>query len=563
MTTKIDKLPIVIAISVFISIYILVISPSEAYANTPPLTITPTNLNATAESPTQITLSWLPPTQNYGKTIVGYKIEQEIGGGVYYVLIENTNSTFSTYSLTGLKTGTTYTFRISAVYSDSTTTDPSKPVSATPSITSTPTPVSTSSSGSNARFDFTPSDGTTLTDIILTQIDYQQLQYKKDSRSIISNLVNTNQPVNNDLNEVLTYQNDHKSSPAVPGPLVATAVSPTQIDLFWLGPTETYGQNIIGYRIEWKQAPGDYVSIEDNTGNDNNKYSIGGLITGTTYTYRVSAILSSETQSNPSNEASATPLASSQPVSHVPTPTNASTSTQSNQSSSAPSNFTNPTQPVAIAPQTNIRFDFTPADGTVLTGVILTQSDYQQLIVIKDPRSIISNVTQTTSTINNDVTGILRYQTIHTPQSPQQTNNTPSQPPSNGGGFSGTTVLEGVVTSVIAIGTVGMITWFVRTKIAKKIAKDYYFTLEKFSENDIEHVRIRNSGQTIEDCTISCDKVVCYWTDTNIDRPRHIYEGSVSAVRLPVYSKNTNPLIIVMGGKRTLKKINLDNMAHG
>jgi titin len=541
-----------VPIAVFIVMTgIWVVAPSVAHAMTPIPTITPTDLTATAVSPTQINLSWNAPTQNYGKTIIGYKIEQRLSGGNYFTLVANTNRIITTYSLTGLTTGTIYTYRVSAVYSDDASTDPSNAASATPTPTSTPPPTpSLTSPITNVKFDFTPSDGITLTTVIITQSDYQQLQYEKNSRSIISNAIPTTETITNDLAGILTYQNNHLSPDSIPGPLIATAVSPTQIILSWLSPIENYQQSIIGYKIDLKQVPGDYVIIDDNTGNDTTKYSLVGLKTDTTYTYRVSAIYSDQTISNPSNEASAITLQSLQPALQL-TPPSPSTTT--------PSQSTPTPQPVM-----NVKFDFIASDGTTLTAVIITQSDYQQLIVIKDPRSIISNVTETTDTINNNMSGLLRYQTIHSTQetiSPQQTYNyTPPTP--NNTSSPNVGLLWGVATSVIASGVIGIITWFVKTKVAKKIATEHYFTLEKFIEDGTLHIRIRNSSQTIEDCIILCAGVACVWTDTKIDKSRHVYEGSISVVKLPDDFGN-NPLISVKSGKRVLKKIQLDDMAHG
>ena len=336
---------------------------------------------------------------------------------------------------------------------------------------------------------------------------------------------------------LLTYQNYHLSSASIFEPLVAKAVSPTQINLSWNAPTQNYGKTIVGYKIEWKQFPGDYVIINDNTGNDTTKYSIVGLKANTTYTYRVAVIYSDHTTSNPSNESSAITLQSLQPVPQPMTPT---------------------PQPVM-----NMKFDFTASDGTALTSTILTQSDYQQIIVMKDPRSLISNVTQTTNAINNNLSGLLRYQTIHSPQEttpPQQTNSTPPAPnnPSN----PDKNLVDGVITAVVASGALSAITWFVRTKIAKKMAKDYSFTLEKIIEDGIQHVRIRNSGPTIEHFTILCSGVACVWADTKTNKPRHSYEGSILDVRLPDEFGN-NPLISIKSGKKVLKKTKLDDMTHG
>ena len=540
---------------VFVTVFIVMIgiwaiAPSIAHAMTPTPTIIPTDLTATAVSPTQINLSWNAPTQNYGKTIIGYKIEQRLSGGKYFTLVENTNRIITTYSLTGLTTGTTYTYKVSAVYSDDTSTDLSNAASATPTKTSVPPPTpSLTSPITNVKFDFIPSDGTTLTTVIMTQSDYQQLQYEKNSRSIISNAVPTTETITNDLAGILTYQNYHLSPASVPGPLMAEAVSPTQINLSWLPPLENYAQKIIGYKIDLKRVPGDYVIIDDNTGNSTTKYSIVGLKTDTTYTYRVAAIYSDHTTSNPSNEASTTTLQSLQPV---PQPT-----------SPPLSNATPPQTTPTPQPVMNVKFDFTASDGTTLTTVIITQSDYQQLIVIKDPRSIISNVTGTIDTINNNLSGLLRYQTIHSTQEttpPQQTLNYTPPAPNNTNLDS--RLVDGVITAIVASGAVSVITWFVRTKIAKKIAKEYYFTFEKIIEDGTQHVRIRNSGPTIEGCIILCSGVACVWTDTKTDKPRHIYEGSISVVRLPDEFGN-NPLISVKSGKKVLKKTQLDDMAYG
>ena len=535
---------------IIVIIGIWAISPNIAQAMTQTPTDHPTDLTATAVSPTQINLSWNAPTQNYGKTIIGYEIEQKLSSGKFLTIIENTNKIITTYSLTGLTTGTAYTYRVSAVYSDDSSTEPSNASSATPTTTSVPPPTpSLTSPITNVKFDFTPSDGTTLIAAIITQSDYQQLQYQKNSRSVITNALPTTETITNDLAGILTYQNYHLSPASVPGPLMAKAVSPTQINLSWLPPLENYAQKIIGYKIDLKRVPGDYVIIDDNTGNDTTKYSIVNLKTDTTYTYRVAAIYSDHTTSNPSNEASAITLQSLQPMPQ-PTPSPSPTTT--------PPESTPTPQPVL-----NVKFDFTASDGTTLTTVILTQSDYQQLIVIKDPRSLISNVTETTNTINNNLSGLLRYQTIHSSQEtvpPQQTNYTPPSP--NNPANSDNKLVDGVITAVVASGAVSIITWFVRTKIAKKIAKEYHFTLEKIIEDGTQHIRIRNSGTTIENCIILCSSLACVWTDTKTDKPRHVYEGSISVVRLPDEFGN-NPLISVKTGKKVLKKTQLDDMAHG
>jgi titin len=524
-------------------------------------TFTPTGLSATAVSPTQINLFWSAPTQNYGKTIVGYKIEQQISYGVFDTVVYNTGSTLTAYSMTGLKTGMAFTYRVSAVYSDDTSTDPSNVAAAITSATAVQSPSPpVSSATTNVQFDFVPSDGTVLSGVIMSQSDYLGLQYKKDSRSIMLDAVPTSFPINNSLDHLLSYQNSHLSDDSVPGTLIAQPASLTQINLSWLPPIQQYGQNLVGYKVEIKNAPGDYQIIDENTGNGTTKYSLDGLSPGTTYTYRVLAVYPG-TSSNPSNEASATTLV------YIPPPVQNTTTPSS--TVTPPSTITTSTPPQAA---NNVQFDLVAPDGSLLSGVILTQSDYQQLVIIKDPRTILSNVTQTSSTINNALSSLVRYQGLHAVPESQPTpppvttpvvNSSQQTPPPSKPQPVDSTLVNGVITSVVASSVVGIITWFVKTKVARKIAKEYHFTLEHVSSVAVSQIRVRNSGETIEDCIVICEKDACVWIDTNLDKPRHIYEGSVSSVTIPKEYENQNPMIIVKSGKKILRKIKLDDMAHG
>ena len=526
-------------------------------------TFTPTGLSATAVSPTQINLVWFAPTQNYGKIIVGYKIEQQLGRGVFDTVVYNTGSTFTSYSMTGLNTGVEYTYRVSAVYSDDASTDPSNVASAITSATAVqPSSPPVSSATANIQFDFVPSDGTVLSGVILTQNDYLGLQYKKDSRSMILDAAPTNYPINNSLDHLLSYQDNHLGDDSVPAPLVAKPVSLTEIDLTWLPPINQYGQKLMGYKVELKNAPGDYTTIDENTGNSITRYSLDGLTPGTTYTYRVFAVYPG-TISNPSNEASATTLE------FIPPPVqkqNNTTTTSTTPPSTTPSSSTIPQA------ANNVQFDFVAPDGSLLSGVILTQSEYQQFIIIKDPRTILSNVTQTSSTINNALSSLVRYQSLHATQEsssvPPTTitpvvNSSQQTEPSKPLPIDNNTLVNGVITSVVASSMVGIITWFVKTKVARKITKEYHFTLEHVTSVAISQIRIRNSGETIEDCVLICEKDACVWIDTNSDKQRHVYEGSISSAIIPKEYENQNPMISIKSGKKILRKIKLDDMAYG
>ena len=318
----------------------------------PVQTKTPTGFTAISVSPTQINLSWLAPTQNYDQIIVGYKIEQMVGNGVYDVIVDNTGSTITTYSMTGLKTGVAHTYRVSAVYSNYATTDPSNPANATPLSTSTAPPTPPLSSPiTNVKFDFVPSDGTTLTGVVISPSDYLGLQKQKDPRSITLDAIPTTESINNSLDHLIAYQTNHVSQDSVPAPLIAKAMSFTQIHLSWLPPIESYGQPLHGYKIDLKNAPGGYQVIDDDTGNDTTQYTITGLTPGTTYTYRVFAVYPG-THSNPSNEASVTTLV--QPSQPAQKP-------NVNPPNSSPSSNTSPLTTTLV---NNVQFDFTSPDNS-------------------------------------------------------------------------------------------------------------------------------------------------------------------------------------------------------
>jgi titin len=189
----------------------------------------PASFTATSAGPTQINLSWSPPSNTGGAAITGYKIEVKKGAGSYETLVSNTQSTGTSFSHTGLTTGTTYYYRVYAI--NSAGVGPASDSSATPKETTNPA-------------------------------------------------------------------------------LTATAISPTSIMLSWVPPSQTYKQNIVGYRIEEKIGQDDFRTLVDNSNSPSTTYTVSGLTTGKTYTYVVSALFTLGA-SPKSNEASATPLTTS------------------------------------------------------------------------------------------------------------------------------------------------------------------------------------------------------------------------------------------------------------
>ena len=87
-------------------------------ANTVPTA--PRGLNATGVGNTRINLSWNAPDSDGGSPITGYKIELSSNSNSWTTRIANTGSANRTYSHTGLSTGDTRHYRVSAINSSGT-----------------------------------------------------------------------------------------------------------------------------------------------------------------------------------------------------------------------------------------------------------------------------------------------------------------------------------------------------------------------------------------------------------------------------------------------------------
>ena len=306
----------------------------NAYAATVP--DPPTGFNAIAISPTTVNLSWNPPSYNGSSPITGYKIEHKTPTTSYSSWPNITPGNVTKYNVTGLSTGTTYIFRVSAINAIGTG-NPSPESVATPTSSSSPPKnippnpptglAATASSGTQVNLSWSPpaSNGG-------YPVSGYKILYSLDSGSFTTLTANTGTTATSyshtglSSGHAYTYQvfainsagtsNGSNTASAIPtlvntapyppAGLVASTSSPTSISLSWTVPSNNGGSSITGYKIEAKIGTGAYSILVANTGTAATSYVNTGLITGTTYTYRVSAINAIGT-SGPSNEASATP----------------------------------------------------------------------------------------------------------------------------------------------------------------------------------------------------------------------------------------------------------------
>ncbi|MCV0401062.1 MAG: fibronectin type III domain-containing protein [Nitrosopumilus sp.] len=101
-----------------------------------------------------------------------------------------------------------------------------------------------------------------------------------------------------------------------PTALIATAIAPSQIKLFWLPPSETFGQSITGYDIKREVIEGVYDTI-GSTNSGTTTFIVTNLSTDKTYTYAVSANIGFGSTGE-SASASATPREDSTNVDNDP-----------------------------------------------------------------------------------------------------------------------------------------------------------------------------------------------------------------------------------------------------
>jgi len=221
-------------------------NPSSSSSVKPAATTVPGGLIAVAISPTQIKLSWQPPSNTFGQSISGYDIHKVFGTDAY-AAIGSTNGKTTSYIVSNLETDKTYSFAVSANIGAGST-EPSNTASATPRANSVDVSI-------------TPTSSTI---------------------------------------PIITI-------PTSPIKLTATSVSSTQIHLSWSPPSSDGNSPITGYKIEVKKDSGSNSTLVADTKSTATTYSHTGLITNSKYTYKVYAINSIGT-STASNEVTATPV---------------------------------------------------------------------------------------------------------------------------------------------------------------------------------------------------------------------------------------------------------------
>ncbi len=239
----------------------------------------PTSLTAAADGQTTINLSWTAPTSTGGSPITGYQIEVSPNGTSDWTdLADNTESTATTYSHTGLSAGTTRHYRVRAINNVDTST-PSDVAMATTSAQATatapgaPTSLTATASGETTinlnwtapastggspitgyLIEVSTDRGATFTPLVPSHptISYAHTGLTAGTtrhyRVRAINSVNPSSPSN--VATATTADVANPTAPGAPRSLTATASGQTTINLTWTAPASNGGAAITGYTLE-------------------------------------------------------------------------------------------------------------------------------------------------------------------------------------------------------------------------------------------------------------------------------------------------------------------------
>ena len=287
----------------------------------------PRNLTAVESGSSRINLSWSAPISDGGSRITGYEIEVSSNGGrTWTVRVSNTRSSSTTYAHTGLESGTTWHYRVSAINSEGTG-EPSNVASETTDIGPPRAPSSLSAVApgeSQIRLSWAPPSDDGGARITGYRIDVSTsggalwTVLNGNTGSISTAYTHTNLPPGSRRSYRVAainsqgrgaYSNTASATtravvPDAPTNLTATASGQTQVNLSWRAPLMDGGARITGYRVEWSATGGTPWNVLTSR-HTSTTYTHRGLSPATTRHYRVSAINSVGT-GDASNVATAT-----------------------------------------------------------------------------------------------------------------------------------------------------------------------------------------------------------------------------------------------------------------
>ena len=285
----------------------------------------PGTLTSSAASSSRVDLSWVAATDDVGVT--GYRLERCVGASCAD-FVQIATPTVTSFSDTGLKASTSYSYRVRAVDAAgnpgafSNTTRATTPDTLSPSAPGT----LTSSAASTTQIDL--SWDAAMDDVGVTGYrverctgagcgDFAQIAAPAGTSVSDSGLTASttytyrvravdaagNQGPFSNISSAVTEAAADTTPPSAPGTLTSSAVTSSQINLNWGVATDDVG--VTGYRVERCAGGGcgSFVQVATAAGTS---FSDAGLTPSTSYSYRVRAVDAAGNPGTFSNTSSAT-----------------------------------------------------------------------------------------------------------------------------------------------------------------------------------------------------------------------------------------------------------------
>ena len=273
----------------------------------------PTGLTARAVGTSRIDLSWTAPRNTGGATIRGYRIEaSDDGGGTWSIIRRDTRSAATTFSEVDLEPATTRHYRVAAINiagnGPFSTVAQATTDATLPGVPQDLTAEADGISEIDLSWQAPTDDGG-------AQVTGYRVEVSDDGGATWDNLVTNTRSTRTTyshtglapattrhyrvsaINRIglgrassVASATTDATVPDAPTGLVATATTPTQIDLAWVAPDYDGGAPISGHRIEVSETGAAWTDLQPNTGSASPTFSHPGLLPGSTRFYRVSAI---------------------------------------------------------------------------------------------------------------------------------------------------------------------------------------------------------------------------------------------------------------------------------
>jgi titin len=258
----------------------------------------PSGLTTIASSSTAIDLSWTDASANE----TGFQIERSLTSDTGFSLITTTAANATSYSNTGLTSGTTYYYRVRAVNAGGESAYTTEANATTPSIPSSPSGL-IATSASTTSINLAWNDGSTnetgfqiersltagsgfslITTTVANAISYSNTGLA--SGTMFYYRIRAVNAVGESAYTSVVNATTQLSTPSAPSGLIATAASPSSINLNWTDASS----NETGFQIERSLSSESGFALITTASANAVAHSDGSLTANTTYYYRMRSI---------------------------------------------------------------------------------------------------------------------------------------------------------------------------------------------------------------------------------------------------------------------------------